>query len=294
MPKVKEAKVGIVILTRNLDGDVKGCLKSLQRNTYKNKKIIIINDDKHEGYAKGNNVGIVELLRLGCEYILLMNDDTVSSPNLISKLVGTYRIDPSIGIVGPTIAYFNKPHTIWYAGGNFNRLFCFTTHPNMNRDVKYARTGYTDFVTGCCMMVRKKVFEEIRLLDIRFEYYFEDSFFCKKALEKGYKSYVIKDALIRHRVSSTLGNAGSNAMTPMRAYYFARNPFIIIRNESLLLMKCSQLLGQLCIRLPYYMVYIIYSGQLQPLKWYLKGFSEGFWYLLGGGGLRKHQGKKIK
>lgn len=293
MPKIKEPKVGVVILTRNRNEDVKECLKSLRNNSYQNKKIIVIDGTINKGYAKGNNIGIVKLLRQGCEYILLINDDTVSKSNLISKLIDTFHIDPSIGIVGPTITYFNQPSIVWYAGGNFNRIFCFTTHPGMNRDVKYTSTGYTDFVTGCCMMVRKKVFEEIGLLDTRFEYYFEDSFFCNKALEKGYKSYVIKDALIRHRVSSTLGNAGSNAMTPIRAYYFARNPFIIIRDESLLLIKCSQLLGQLCIRLPYYMVYIIYSGQLHSLKWYLKGFSVGFWYLLGGG-LRKHQSKKIK
>lgn len=293
MQKIKEPRVGVVILTRNRNGDVKECVKSLQRNTYKNKKIIVIDDAINGGYAKGNNEGISRLLRQKCEYILLINDDTVSNPNLISKLVRSFNTDPSIGIVGPTITYFNQPNFVWYAGGNFNRIFCFTTHPNMNRDVKCAHTGYTDFVTGCCMMVRKEVFEEIGLLDTRFEYYFEDSFFCKKALEKGHKSFVIKDILVRHRVSSTLGNAGTNAMTPIRAYYFARNPFIIIRDESLLLMKCSQLLGQLCIRLPYYMAYIIYSGQLQSLKWYLKGFSEGFWYLLGGG-LRKHQSKKIK
>lgn len=293
MQKIKEPKVGIVILTQNQNRDIKECLKSLQKNTYKNKKIIIISDTKQEGYAKGNNEGIFRLLRLNCEYILVMNDDTVSSPNLISKLVSSFSINPSIGIVGPTITYFNKPNIVWYAGGNFNRLFCFTTHPNMNKDVKNARTGYTDFVTGCCMMVRRSVFDDIELLDTRFEYYFEDTFFCKKALEKGHKSFVIKDVLIRHRVSSTLGNTGTNSMTLLRAYYFARNPFIIIRDEKSLLLKCTQLLGQLFIRLPYYMIHILYAGQLRSIWWYLLGLKEGFWYLLGGG-LLKHQSKKIK
>ncbi len=285
--------VGIVILTRNRIGDVKECVKSLQRNTYKNKKIIVIDDAINGGYAKGNNSGISRLLRQKCAYILLINDDTVSNPNLISKLVRSFNTDPSIGIVGPTIAYFNKPNIVWYAGGNLNRLFCFTTHPNMNKNVKYARTGYTDFVTGCCMIVRNSVFEDSGLLDTRFEYYFEDAFFCKKALEKGYKSFVIKDVLVRHRVSSTLGNAGTNSMTPLRAYYFARNPFIIIRDEKSLLLKCTQLLGQLFLRLPYHMIHILYSGQLQSINWYLKGLSEGLWYLLGGG-LLNHQSKKIK
>ena len=177
--------MGVVILTRSREGVLKECLKSLQRNTYKNKKIIVIDDAIHGGYAKGNNSGIIRLLRQKCEYILLINDDTVSNPNLISKLVKSFHMDPSIGIVGPTITYFNKPHTIWYSGGNFNRLFCLTTHPYMNRGVKFACSGYTDFVTGCCMMIRREVFEDIGFLDTRFGYYFEDAFFCKKHLKKG-------------------------------------------------------------------------------------------------------------
>lgn len=293
MQKIKEPKVGVVILTRSREGVLKECLKSLKNNTYKNKKIVIIDDAKQEGYAKGNNAGIIRLLRQKCEYILLINDDTVSSPDLISKLVDTFRIDPSIGIVGPTIAYFNKPQIIWYSGGSFNQIFCFTTHPNMNKNVVYARTGYTDFTTGCCMMVRKSVFKDIGLLDRRFGYYFEDAFFCKRALEKGYKSFVIKDVLIKHRVSSTLGNTGSNSMTSLRSYYFSRNPFIIIRDENKYILKFTQLLGQFLIRLPYYTAIILSSGQLRSMKWYLMGLRDGFWYFLGRR-LPKHQGKKIK
>lgn len=282
-----------MILTRSRNGIVNECLKSLRRNTYKNKKIIVIKDAINGGYAKGNNSGIRCLLRQRCEYILLINDDTVSNPNLISKLISSFNIDPSIGIVGPTITYFNKPHTIWYSGGKFSRTFCFTTHPNMNKDVKYAHTDYTDFITGCCMMVRNSVFEDSGLLDARFEYYFEDAFFCKKALEKGYKSFVIKDVLIKHRVSSTLGNAGSNTVTPLRAYYFGRNPFIMIKDEKSFFLKCTQLSGQLFIRLPYYAIGILYSGQLKSIWWYLVGLGEGLSYLFGGR-LSKHQSKKIK
>ena len=268
-------------------------MKSLQKNSYKNKEILVIDGTINSGYAKGNNAGIAKLLKQKCEYILLVNDDTVSNPNLISKLVNSFHTDPSIGIVGPTITYFNKPRTIWYSGGYFNKTFCYTTHPNMNKDIKYARTDYTDFVSGCCMMVRKDVFEEVGLLDTRFEYYFEDAFFCKKAFEKRYKSFVLKDPLIRHRVSSTLGSVGTNLMTPVRAFYYARNPFIMIKDENNFVFKCSQLLGQLLIRLPYYMVSISFSGKFQVLGWYLTGLWEGLWYLLGGR-LPKHHGKKIK
>lgn len=293
MPKVKEPKVGVIILTENKDDDVKDCLKSLYKNRYGNTIIIVVKDARHRGYAKGNNSGIVSLLKQKCEYILLVNDDTVSHPDLIAKLVSSFRVDPSIGIAGPTITYFNKPETIWYSGGNFNRVFGFTTHPNMDRNVRYSSSGYTDFVSGCCMMIRRKVFEDIGLLDTRFGYYFEDVFFCNSASRNGYRSYFIKDALLMHKVSSTLGKTGTNSMTPRRAYYFARNPHIMIRDENIFLFKCTQLLGQILIRLPYYTGKILYTGELQSMVWYLRGLRDGLWYFLKGGVL-KHEGEKIK
>ena len=46
MQKIRQPKVGVVILTRSREGFLKECLKSLQRNIYKKQKIIVI-DDNH-------------------------------------------------------------------------------------------------------------------------------------------------------------------------------------------------------------------------------------------------------
>jgi len=149
----------------------------------------------------------------------------------------------------------------------------------MNKNIKYARSRYTDFITGCCMMVRKQVFEDIGLLDNRFGYYFEDVYFCKKALEKKYKSFVIKDTLVRHRVSSTLGNIGTNMMTPLRSYYFARNPFFLIKNENNIFFKITQTIGQFIIRFPYYLLRIYKEKQKNSFSHYVLGLKHGLIYL---------------
>lgn len=293
MPKIKEPQVGVVILTRNRKGYMKQCLTSLRKNKYLHKEIVIIDDDTGTGFARGNNKGIRLLLKKKCDYILLLNDDTVVDPRLISTLVSKLQTDSTIGIIGPTISYFDMPEIIWYSGGLFNKLFCFTTHPHMNTSVHHASSGYTDFVTGCGMMVKRQVFEEVGLLDTRFGYYFEDSFFCIKAGYKGYRSYVLKDVLIKHHVSSSLGITGSNRMSPLRAYFYARNPFIFIKDEDKLIFKLTQILGQLCIRLPYYTVSILHEGNISSFPWYLRGLRDGFWYLWGGR-LRNQNDKKIK
>ena len=184
MQKIIEPKVGVVVLTRDRKGFVKDCLTSLRKNTYKNKKIVLINNVSNKGFAEGNNSGITYLLKHKCEYILLINDDTVSEPHLISKLISCFCGDLSIGIVGSTITYFDKPNTIWYDGGSFNRLFCFATHSKMNKNIKYARSRYTDFITGCCMMVRNKYLKILDYLITDLVIILKMCIFVKKRLKK--------------------------------------------------------------------------------------------------------------
>ena len=42
---------------------------------------------KNLGYAAGNNLGLRQAMQLESEYVLLLNDDTVITPDMISALV---------------------------------------------------------------------------------------------------------------------------------------------------------------------------------------------------------------
>ncbi|OGK62474.1 hypothetical protein A2334_05555 [Candidatus Roizmanbacteria bacterium RIFOXYB2_FULL_38_10] len=315
LQKLKENKrVGVVILTHNGQDNIKGCLDSLLKNRAKMQIIVVdnnskdktpkllreypsivttINRRKNDGYANSNNLGIRYLLKKKCDYILLLNDDTVVNKNLISRLTTLLEKKKDVGIVSPTIAYYKHPRKIWFAGGKFNRTFCFTQHVKMGDDVESSTNSYTDFVTGCSMMIRSSVFKKVGLLDRRFGYYFEDLDFCLKAYDKGFLTYVLKQSLVLHKVSATTGEIGSNLMTPLRSYFFARNPFIIIKSFSNPLLQMSQTLGQFCIRLSYYVITFLRTGMYISLYWYFRGLYEGLIFLLTGR-LFKHKIKEIK
>ena len=302
------AKVGVAILTYNSGNHIKRCLSSLTKNTYPNYHIVIIDNassdntvflirrffphikvicNEHNlGYAKGNNLGIRYLMeKLHCDYILLLNSDTVVADSIISQLLLPFSNNPDIGITGAIVTYFAKPSHIWFAGGYFNRFSCYTRHQYMNHHINTYKfkDHITDYISGCCMMVKKELFTKIGLLDESYEMYFEDVAFCLAAKQNNYFSFLIAKPLVKHIVSASSGKKGSNQLTSLRAYFYARNPFIYIKKNSHGQYKLTNILGQFAIRFPYYMMQMINTKDWLPIKEYFHGLFDGLLYLFNKG-----------
>ena len=80
------------------------------------KSKVLLKNTNNLGVAAGNNQGIKLALEDGCDFVLLLNNDTVFEDKLLSKLVETYNTYGS-SIVVPKINYFSPANMIWYAGG---------------------------------------------------------------------------------------------------------------------------------------------------------------------------------
>ncbi len=102
-------KVGIVISNYNGWQDTLVCLDSLQKQTYKDFEIILLDDaspndsvaqlqdklpantvflprEQNLGFAAVNNVGMRRALADGCDYVLLLNNDTAVAPDMLEDL----------------------------------------------------------------------------------------------------------------------------------------------------------------------------------------------------------------
>ena len=96
---------------------------------------------------------------------------------------------------------------IWYGGGGFYPVIALPRHLNIRKidiggDEAPKETGY---VTGCAMMIRREVLEDVGFLDPSFEMYCEDVDFCLRARQAGWKSYYSPTAHVWHKVSSSSG-----------------------------------------------------------------------------------------
>lgn len=234
-------KVAFIILTyKNIDDTVE-CIKSIN-NTQVDKceKIVIVVDNseddfyirsiketvnvdyslsiKNDGYASGNNVGIKLAIKIGCKYLIVINNDTVVDPLFADPIISFLR-DNSKVIVSPLIYSFYSKQ-IWSSGGKHRRLLC--DYVMVNDLPKHNRK--TIFLTGCCIALTSNTIDSLGLFCEDYFMYNEDSDYCYRAKKKGIGLFVIPNSVIYHKISSS-----SQTNSPFQLYYLYRNKILFAR-----------------------------------------------------------------
>lgn len=196
--------VGVVLLNyMSYDLTIK-CIGMLKEQIYDNLKIIVVdNASKNDsvavlqeyckkeniffyqscingGYAKGNNIGIKEALKLEVEYILIMNNDVIfPRTSWLEELVGYLEKRPAIGLLGPgiytngnrdPILMVSKPKwkqevfvnffriPLWLIGKKRRSIHVADEKKNVVDNV-VEKEVYA--VSGCCMMFTSKCIQKI-------------------------------------------------------------------------------------------------------------------------------------
>lgn len=283
----------IVIHWLNME-DTLECLSSLKKLNYPRVKIILVNNGSPDfditqiqqkfldvvliqskenlGFTGGNNLGIIQALQQNSDLILLINNDAVAEPELINELLPALK-DPQVGIVGPVITYFDNPDKVWFGAGIHSKFlgYSFRKRP-LDWDYKHHKV---DFVNGCALMVKREVFERIGLLWEDLYLYFEEADLCLRAAKANYKCVLVSKPLVRHKVSSSGGVKGTNFLNSSKAYYFGRNPFLLLRHNNNGLWTFSAFLSQFFVILPFYVLLSIKASNLKPMWHYLIGMRDG-------------------
>jgi len=239
--------VFIIILNWNGLADTLECLESLKKITYPNHKIIIIDNgsrnneakiikekypeihliknEKNEGFAEGNNIGIRYAQKEGADYILMLNNDTVVAPDFLDILIDYAENHKDVGIVGPKMFYYNSDK-IWFNGAKLYPLIGLFRHLESglkDSQSKIKTPRVVDYISGSCLLIKKEVIEKIGLIYTPFFAYYEETDWCFRARRAGYKNLVIPQSIIWHKVSASAGERGKNNLNSFQAYYYARN-----------------------------------------------------------------------
>ena len=242
--------VSIIVLNYNSCHDTLDCLRSLQHLTYSNVEIIAIDNGSSDGsveairaaypditlidtgenlgFTGGNNLGIRRALESGADYIMLLNNDTIVAPDMIDLMVGTMESDPHIGVTGPMIYYYDLPEVIWSAGGSIDWKHGTTAMIGIDEEDKGqfgSMSRLCDFVTGCAILARRAVWEQIGLLDDKFFMYYEETEWCVRVGRAGYKIAHVPAAMMWHKISPT-----ARAASPRTFYYMTRNRLLFLSN----------------------------------------------------------------
>lgn len=202
---------------------------TLQRvSRYQDGRIVVVANKVNVGVAEGNNQGIRRALQVGCECVLLLNNDTEFGSLLVSNLYAdcrTYKCD----MIVPKIMYHERPDMIWCAGGEFSRSRGSARHLGGDcRDMgQFDAPRPVDYAPTCCMLIRCDVFERVGLMDPRYFVYFDDTDFCFRARQRRQKLYYTPSTRLFHKVASLTGGGTSPFhllyTTRNHVYYLAKN-----------------------------------------------------------------------
>jgi hypothetical protein len=231
-----------IILNRNGYQDSKECIQSLLQATYKNFIIVLVDNgsntneaellenefpaikairiEKNLGFSGGNNIGIKYSLEQNADYILLLNNDTTVERNFLEPLLEKMLQDKQVGIVAPQINYYSEPNRVWSAGGKIRKIRAsgFADSDKLEPRLSKKDRG-VDFVSGCCMLIRREVFEKVGTFDENYFLYVEDTDFCYRVIKAGYKICLTPKSKIYHKVNSSTKK--NNSLLPL--YYTTRN-----------------------------------------------------------------------
>jgi GT2 family glycosyltransferase len=155
------------------------------------------------GYTGGNNAGIARALEMGCDYVLVLNNDTLVEPGAIDRLVETAESEKGVGAVGPKIVYAEDPDRAWFAGGVLDRIRAVGRHSTDDAGVPAGGTGARDvsFLTGCCILLPVHVIRRIGGFEESYFMYLEDAEFSVRLSVAGFRLIYEPRARIHHRVS---------------------------------------------------------------------------------------------
>tara|TARA_B110000908_G_scaffold21652_1_gene24445 strand:+ start:103 stop:1014 length:912 start_codon:yes stop_codon:yes gene_type:complete len=298
---MKEPKIAIIIINWNTYQLTFNCLKSLEACTYKNKIIFFVDNgskdgsgDKialefpdinyiqneiNEGFTGANNIALKVILKQNFDYVLLLNNDTEVKPNFLTHLEASMNFDENLAATQPLILDFPNKNTIWNAGGSFNSFFGLskTRFKGMIYKPKLKIDTSTEWISGCCILVKIAVIHEVGLLDNRFFAYFEDVDWSIRMTNLGYKLGVVPKSIIYHHSSgSSKKNNTSNEgnLSPYAHYLNVRNHIYLIKKHTFFFNSIGSLIYQI-FKITSYSIYFILRFRFGKFKMVWRGVSDG-------------------
>jgi GT2 family glycosyltransferase len=168
--------------------------------------VIVMPLERNAGFAAANNVGIRATRG---ELVLLLNSDTIVPAGAIDALVARFRRDPSIGVAGPRLVDAEGRPELSFGpmispGVEARRK---GLQRAIERDDPWttdwlrnetSREHVVDWVSGACLLVRRRDAEAAGLLDERFFLYTEDVDFCHAIRKLGRKVLFTPVATVIH------------------------------------------------------------------------------------------------
>jgi len=163
---------------------------------------------ENRGMGAGNNFAVRQATG---KYILIVNPDIFVFPDSIAKLVRYAEANADVGVLSPQL--LNPDRTLQHTCYRWHKLltplyrrtflgnFDFAQN-EVSRflmlDKNHGEIFEADWIQGSCLLIPKKVFDQVNGFDERFFMYFEDTDLCRRIKNSNYKTIYFPEAQVIH------------------------------------------------------------------------------------------------
>ena len=225
---MKLRSVNLFVLNWNGRDLTLDCLFSLEKITYPNVKVYVIDNGSSDnsvtairnqfpdyeiielpenyGFARGNNAGF-ELVKQKADYTIFLNNDTIVDPNFVEPLINAMESNSTVKQSTPKIFYADNLDYIWFGGGKVSLWAGWIRHLGIRQkdSMQFSFDRNVDYATGCCVCMRTVDFESIGMFDESFFMYGEDVDLSLRFRKHGGQILFVPESKIWHKVSSSIG-----------------------------------------------------------------------------------------
>ena len=239
-------RVEIILPTRDLPDFLNRCLTSIfNRSTYRDFRVNVIDNGSVEPATARvlsdwqtrdpqrfrvmkldqpfNFSRLVNAGARSCDgpYLLLLNNDTevITDDWIEAMLEQTQR--PPIGVVGARLVYddgaLQHAGVVIGLGDLAGHIYRGAVRDEQGPGTEILTVRNYSAVTAACMMVRRDVFDEVGGFDERLAVEFNDTDFCLRVLQRGYRNVYVPHATLVHHESKSRGTNEPSSMSAQKS-----------------------------------------------------------------------------
>lgn len=251
-------KTAVVIANWNGKKYLKDCFDSLSAQTYKNFKIVFVDNgsedesadfvrknypeaeivrlEKNTGFSRGYNIGMEKALEdKNIEFVVVLNNDTKADEECVEALVDCAKKHPEAGSIQPKVLNFFDQEKVDCAGILLSIDGVATNRGYGEKDSEqYEEEAEIFGANGTASLFSREALERTQFkkgeyFDNSYFAYYEDVDLAWRMRLAGFKSYFCPKAIVHHVHSATAGK-----ISGFKAYYLNRNRFFtLIKNYPL-------------------------------------------------------------
>jgi GT2 family glycosyltransferase len=231
--------VTVVVPTLAADETLTECLASLDRQTFSDFEVIVVDNSGRRAVqprgrvriiANQTNVGFGAAVNQafresGAPFIAVLNDDAIADPRWLEALLAAVEARPDVGMCASQVRLAGDGRL-----DSAGMLLCLDgsskQRGHLESPESFSRRQEALLPSGSAAFYRREMLEEIGLFDEAFFLYCEDTDLGLRARWAAWECLYVPNAMVEHRYSHSAGQASA-----LKAYYVERNRlFLAVKN----------------------------------------------------------------